>query len=832
MLDNNDNDDNDCEDTSTVTSSPLKSQLHQCLVCYSDLKHPAKTSCGHNDICGICHLRLRHLHADKACPMCKHVNEQLIVDGFDTNKPFDEYPLWGDELGGDFIYQQNVGMFFERNYYEQDIAPLFGYRCGSCTDFDGSIAIPDEEPSATSVATNPLKKNTKKAIPPLRNLQDHLRIKHRQTLCQLCVDFKRDFVASLPRFTPTQLKHHQQQGDGSSSGFSGHPLCEFCRPKRFYDLSQLYLHLQKDHYKCHVCEQQGLANQYFRNYTTLERHFDQQHFLCKDTQCVAARFMVFQNELDLRHHTINVHGGNGASTKIQLEFRVRREGYDGAGYANPQSLPSEQDFGFGLDGQAFVPESLPQPREPTEESSHPAHLQRTAELRAQAQEIRLQLEQEVDAFPTLSDSTQQQPTLRMGWNSTGVTTRVAKMPGIQSQNKEQFPALPVTTMTRNKIKNGTAVSALSSNRQFATMAIAGNSTNGITNWNQTATMTTPATRPASASYVTPAATAAAFATSASNLQANLASENFPSLGGPSRAGPKPYQSVQQVEAHRQAPAMNELNFPPPLSSTLKNSVQQNVLRDPKVTPKPPPMNHMNFPPPPSGMSLSAGLVTLDKMKAKLGSIKYKELKNLTKEFVVEAIAPDAYVDHAASLFENGYGDSDFWTFVPSLLMTCPNESNANQAIRYMEHLRASSQISIAKGPALTNWSPPTAVMAAPTNKTYPEVTSWQGRPTKPAAMLPAVSFPPVARNSTAAQGMKQTAWSSGGASTTLLVGSGKGSVAVAAMNQGASIGTATKAMAKEQKQVKQAAQKQQEANKDGKAKKKKNELRDLAFGRK
>ena len=358
----------------------------------------------------------------------------------------------------------------------------------------------------------------------------------------------------------------------------------------------------------------------------------------------------------------------------------------------------------------------------------------------------------------------------------------------------------------------------------------------MNNWNQAATITTPVTtrmRPASASYVTPAA---AYATSASNVQTNLASENFPSLGGPSRAGPKPYPSAQKGVAHQQAPAMNEMNFPPPLSSTLKNSVQQKVLAGPKVAPKPPSMNHMNFPPPPSAMSMSAGLVTLDKMKAKLGSVKYKELKNLTKEFVVESIAPDAYVGHAASLFENGYGDSDFWSFVPSLLMSCPNESNANQAIRYMEHLRASSQLSIAKVSALPSWSPPPAVMAAPFNKSVPEVTGWQGRPTKPAAMLPAVSYSPMARNvpqTTAGHGMKKMAWGSGGASTALLVGSAKGSVAVAAMNQGANVGTATKAMAKEQKQMKQAAaQKQQEVNKDGKAKKKNNDLRDLAFGRK
>jgi hypothetical protein len=97
--------------------------------------------------------------------------------------------------------------------------------------------------------------------------------------------------------------------------------------------------------------------------------------------------MVFENEIDLRAHDLSVHGGTSTgSTKIQLEFRVRREGYDGAGYEN-QTAPSEEDFQYGLDGQAFVPESLPNQDGPSEETSHPQHYQRTAELRAQAAEM-------------------------------------------------------------------------------------------------------------------------------------------------------------------------------------------------------------------------------------------------------------------------------------------------------------------------------------------------------------------------------------------------------------------------------------------------------------
>jgi hypothetical protein len=353
-----------------------------------------------------------------------------------------------------------------------------------------------------------------------------------------------------------------------------------------------------------------------------------------------------------------------------------------------------------------------------------------------------------------------------------------------------------------------------------------------TNWNQAVSApstTTMASLPASASFVTPAAAAAL------NSRSNLASENFPSLGGPSPSAPKPYKAAQQLAAKKQAPAMNAMNFPPPPTSSVNNSVRQKVLGGPKSAPKPPAMDHLNFPAPPPS---SSGSVTVEKIKAKLGTNKYKELKNLTREFAVDAISPDAYVDHAASLFENGYGDSDFWAFVPSLLMSCPNESNANRAIRYMDNLRATSQSTIAKVSTPAGWQAPASVKAAPkstmaTSTAAASTPSWQA---PPATVRPVgVATASVARNAThyPVGGKKPpVAWGAngGGASSALIVASAKGSVAVAAANQGPSTGTATKAMAKETKQMKQAAH-AAPATANGTKKKKKNELRDLAFGR-
>ena len=75
------------------------------------------------------------------------------------------------------------------------------------------------------------------------------------------------------------------------------------------------------------------------------------------------------------------------------------------------------------------------------------------------------------------------------------------------------------------------------------------------------------------------------------------------------------------------------------------------------------------------------------MKASLGAPKYKQLKRYTKEFASGDLRPDAYVDHCAALFAAGYGDADFWDFVPALLMSFPNQADARRAMDYMENLK-------------------------------------------------------------------------------------------------------------------------------------------------
>ena len=320
---------------------------------------------------------MRYLHSDTKCPVCKTANDTLIVDtdnldlsmtdaddgGEVHHKTFAQYERWGNSIGNGFAFRDDVGMFFPTKVYEGQVLPLLGYGCGlpHCAFTNASDTFVTEKEMREEKAQDDTtigggnnqrqpkpsgKRETKKRLTGLKALKTHLRTDHGYALCELCVENKRDFVSKLARYTPQGLKVHQSKGDGERSGFAGHPLCEFCRPQRFYDIVKLHEHLNKEHYKCHICDKAGRPNQFFKDYPRLERHFDREHFLCHDRQCLAARFVVFENEIDLRGHERGVHGTNrrDGGTKIQLEFRVRREGD-----VLEQSVPSGDDFQFGAE---------------------------------------------------------------------------------------------------------------------------------------------------------------------------------------------------------------------------------------------------------------------------------------------------------------------------------------------------------------------------------------------------------------------------------------------------------------------------------------------------
>eukprot|EP00532_Pseudo-nitzschia_australis_P007865 CAMPEP_0168176138 /NCGR_PEP_ID=MMETSP0139_2-20121125/7587_1 /TAXON_ID=44445 /ORGANISM="Pseudo-nitzschia australis, Strain 10249 10 AB" /LENGTH=909 /DNA_ID=CAMNT_0008094755 /DNA_START=271 /DNA_END=3000 /DNA_ORIENTATION=- len=907
----------------------------------------AKLPCGHDDMCGVCHLRLRFLHDDKKCPICKQSNDTVIVDSDDT-KTFDSYPRWGDEIGAGFVYKADVGMFFAEKYYQKSIVPLYEFSCSKCEfKIDENVFVnqhikDDDEDNEGNGGDNN-KGGKKKKRKPLRILQDHMRKKHRLSMCQLCIDHKRDFVSQLPKFTPNQLQNHLKNGDGLGSGFSGHPICEFCRPKRFYDVNYLHQHLHKEHYKCHICEKQGLDNQWFKNYNSLARHFDKQHFMCHSPQCQAARFVVFENELDLRAHEISVHGGTSTgSTKINLEFNIRRStGTDG----ERRNAPSEADFNYALDGQAFVPPALANDNNSShdhgtsnnantassrnhqnnEPALHPQHVQRTEEFRAQAAAVRqLQaLNTQEESFPTLQNGAAQSSSSAplVGWTSGTTLQNVnrSNSRNVGQITREAFPSLQSNSSKQNNNKKAMKGSVAGARRQFAAMTTSANQKNPSWGGNDAASASIGSIPPAPSSgnfYGTPTPARQL------NRQADLAPNNFPSLGGPSsstyaaanslairnlqqrtsKSAPPPslnsatdFPSMQGNGRYATTsnsnsigkPTKKNLKLPPSIKSAAEfpsmqgnsrraTTISSNSITKPtKNNLKPPPSmkSISDFPAPPSAkqsakptvrgqilgdsnrkipaqnnvlradLSLgSAGVAkaTVEDMKASLGQKNFKQLKKLTKTFAQEALAPEGYIDQCSELFEKGYEDLDFWSYLPSLLESCPNQGSAQHALKYMNSLKRQQFESDNIRPSST-FATSTAAKGAS--------SQWNGNSSNKSNVMRKVMPPPPPAYSGASRSLtqqvagatlsqtmpskKKATWGAGGKATIVRTKALPGSVGSAAAVQGPKGGSGTKFMAKEQKQHAKNNNNNNnpQQQKKGKKKKQKNELRDLAFGR-
>jgi len=738
---------------------------------------------------------LRRLHKDKKCPICKSENATLVVDADQANeggtlshKAFADYEIWGDELGGNFTFHEDVGMFFPVQYYRESVLPLFSLRCGfrKC-DFtnEEDTFVPVQEDNGAR-KKNPQDKKEKKRLGGMKALKEHLRTAHGLTLCQLCVDAKRDFVSNLARFTPSQLKDHQTRGDGSGTGFKGHPLCNFCRPKRFYDLTKLHEHLNLNHYKCYICEKQGLDNQFFKDYQQLMIHFDRQHFLCPDPQCIAARFVVFGNEIDLRAHEFEVHGGslqNKKNTKIQLEFRINRSGYDGSGIE--QTVPSEEDFQYGLDGEVFVPESLPvQENEPV--MTDPTHAARTAELRAQAQRMREQqrVEAEGDAFPTLQEAessrVSQQPLV--GWTSAS-NVRRALNGGLTA---EDFPALAPTTRRPT-------TGAVAANSRQPSWAAAGNK-------------------------IYPSAPRNTVTTASANsvVRPSLSGDDFPSLGGARTSHPSSTTSrTAPIGTTTSVPSLKSEDFPSlggtNSGSTKYASAEAFAKKYANARPSADAMANILQPPAATPIATAhSSKAQVDKIKLLLGPNSYKKLKNMTKDFSNGSMGPQEFVDRAASLFESGVKDPDFLSFMPNLIQSCPNDYDAARALSHLESIRHSSE-----GLSISSNNSPANFPSLGTSNNAPH-------PLAAARAYAAKKAGPPAKS----------AW--GGQTGSITTAAAKSKVAAAtsvakAAEQMPTGGTATsfmaKALAKEKKQL-------QQANNVGKGPKKqeRDELRALAFG--
>jgi hypothetical protein len=229
--------------TATVNAASEEDEEPEfCLLCADPIRFYAVGECNHHGICSKCSMRMRLLLDDHNCPMCKQPLERVVVSS--SPRAFESFELWGDAAGPESVLDEPSDMIFVdcRAHYSE-LRSLREFKCRM--------------------------KRCKEAKHSLGQLKEHLQRDHGVEFCELCLTHQSFFIQEQEVFTKGALKGHnvgKSRGGPAgqkhaNTGKDFHPMCQFCR-KRFYGDKELYEHLERDHFKCHICK---VENEYFRN---------------------------------------------------------------------------------------------------------------------------------------------------------------------------------------------------------------------------------------------------------------------------------------------------------------------------------------------------------------------------------------------------------------------------------------------------------------------------------------------------------------------------------------------------------------------------------------
>jgi len=304
-----------------------------CAVCAEPLEWLAYGPCGHRDVCSTCTARLRFILDDKVCCICKQECPTVVV-----TKALGDYTKGVGDFGtlpvgtnegklGNYWFHSDTQAYFDDEQHYKMIKAMCRLSCSACDKTNGAQEPPKE---------------FKKQVQEFKDrdqLTRHLFHAHKLHMCALCLEGRKIFICEQKLYTWAQLEQHLSRGDsevdGSEierGGFMGHPICDFCR-KRFYGDNEIYLHMSREHYTCHICKRRHPGNfAYYRNYNDLEEHFGREHFLCENMDCLAKKFLVFASEAELKRHNAIEHAGNMSRSKrhaalqIPVSFQYRRRG--------------------------------------------------------------------------------------------------------------------------------------------------------------------------------------------------------------------------------------------------------------------------------------------------------------------------------------------------------------------------------------------------------------------------------------------------------------------------------------------------------------------------
>lgn len=391
----------------------------ECIICAFPIDGDERifclTACSHKEAtCSMCFLKIRSLQRNFHCPTCKRELENIICTK-EEDKSFNDFQIWGDSIGENYVREQRSQMFFPKDYYQQRVNKLWTYQCITC----GQIRR------------------------DMKSLRSHCIADHNLLLCLLCDEYKQIFPSEQRTYTQHEYEKHLRFGDGDGS--IGHPNCEFCR-KRFYDSTALFTHLTREHYNCHLCEKSGVKFKFYQDYKDLEKHFRKDHFICEDPLCLDKKFVVFDNDIDLVAHNVQYHPNLSNNRSINIQFKYRRNGEptqkpvrenerENAGPENTRTARYEGGFGGRAQDGEWQVEVQPQTTDPRDPNRN---------INTEINEVVVPTVAAGEDFPML-------PTNGVGSTGSQKWMKFASDNNVQKK-KNDFPGLPISTSTKVRVQ--------------------------------------------------------------------------------------------------------------------------------------------------------------------------------------------------------------------------------------------------------------------------------------------------------------------------------------------------------------------------------------------
>eukprot|EP01018_Ginkgo_biloba_P009369 Gb_38043 [translate_table: standard] len=225
-----------------------------CVVCAEPLEWVGYGWCGHRDVCSTCIVRLRFIMKDESCCICKQKCSTVVItkalgDYTRTTSDFSALPAGAKEgLVGQYWFHEDSQSYFDDEEQYKMIKAMCQLFCSIC------------EKSGSEEAGGKDSRKRGNEFKHIDQLKRHLYHVHKNSMCELCLEGRKVFLCEQRLYTRVQLDRHLSRGDsevdGSErerGGFMGHPMCDFCK-KRFYGENELYLHMSREHYTCHICQ--------------------------------------------------------------------------------------------------------------------------------------------------------------------------------------------------------------------------------------------------------------------------------------------------------------------------------------------------------------------------------------------------------------------------------------------------------------------------------------------------------------------------------------------------------------------------------------------------